>query len=322
MKKKKTLLIITLLLIMLPFQAFAYSGSNYYLDDTSNFTATTDAANGGNVPTNKDYMFDNNLSTYATFGSNRSIKINFSQVQKVEKIYIKLDDNIASQSFTVALHSATGAKLFTQTLPSGLKGEQTITLTNSIDNVSYVVIGGVSTASVYLVEFDIVTPLSVVATTIGTLSIVGGSYELNTPANIDFGTISLSSDTQTISKPLGIITVGDLTGSSQGWRLQVQATNFQNSTDAFNNNNLLLKAPSSVSATNGTISTGPSIVTGYPWFIDVGSSVTVLSAAVGQGMGTYSADFSTSDALTLSIPPSSKTGNYNTTISWKIVVGP
>ena len=253
-------------------------------------------------------------STYAN-----AVYFSLSTPKSIGSMKVKSTDATTTSKLIVKFYDSTKTLITSKSFTSSIISEVSF---STIPNVSYVelyVSDTLNNASIY--EFDVFEGLPT-ATTTATASITAGTYELTAPISVDFGETSISGTTQSLTKAIGTIQVGDLTGSSKGWRLQAQSTVFSDGANILPLNSLQLKSPLSVSALPGTTSALPIIESGSLWFLDAGSDITILSAAVGEGMGSYSADFTNTDALTLHIPPSAKTGSYSSTITWKIVVGP
>lgn len=165
-----------------------------------------------------------------------------------------------------------------------------------------------------------------------TVGINPGSLSLTAPATATFASVTLDGTVQTTTADLTTVGVTDATGSGNGWRVTVGATQFTEVGGAgltLPTGSLSLASPSTVTA-DGTTSPVPTIQTG-PFVIDNGSAATILSAAVNEGMGKYNVNFPVG-ALTLTLNPATTkvdTVNYpsvatpfETTVTFTVVSGP
>ena len=296
--------------------------------DNTVFSATNSLLEGKATTTGDIKATDNNNSTgIALPTSNGSIRYDFNSPVNIDSwsAYTTASSANTRQYFNIKFYDENNNIVADSGYPSGAEADfsSTPTLKSiSAQNVKYIIFRNPTGAVITVNEFDVFgSSVSPIKTTTATASLIAGGYELTAPDNVIFGETSIGM-AQSLTKALGTVQVADFTGSGKGWRLQVQATPFSNGLINLPASSLQLKAPLSISALNGETSNSPTIQTGYPWFIDAGSDVTILSAALNEGMGSYSADFSDADALTFTIPSSAKAGNYSSTITWKMVVGP
>jgi hypothetical protein len=149
-----------------------------------------------------------------------------------------------------------------------------------------------------------------------TVTISGGSLSV-TPQSIGFGTVTLAGADQTVTD--GDSTnwsAVDPTGAGAGWNVTIAATDFVdggNTIAVANFDARLLDANISTVAGN----TAPtSSITTYTALST--TAQTLLSAAVGDGMGSYTfvPDF------TLDVAASTFAGTYTSTVTVAIVSGP
>jgi hypothetical protein len=167
-------------------------------------------------------------------------------------------------------------------------------------------------------------------TTVAEVTIQSGQMSLTAPeANVTFSPITVDNSVQVrnigFSNPL---IVEDLTGTGTGWNVTVQASQFVETSGSLGltlpSNTLKLQAPISVTPA----AAGPTVSPSAPWTID-GTAVKILSAAPGDGMGTFDVAFSGASALQLSVDtsgsvvdPSSNPTTFESTITWQISTGP
>lgn len=172
-------------------------------------------------------------------------------------------------------------------------------------------------------------------TSVVNVGVTGGALSITAPTVLlDFGNTTLTGNTQTLNATLGGFTAGDATGTGNGWRVTVRASQFTEVGGAaftLPTDILQMSAPTTVAPTGGTTSAVPSIKTGAPWTIDGASSVTVLSAAVNQGMGNYQVTVP-GNTLTLTLNPATTKIDatnfpaaptpYRSTLTWTVITGP
>ncbi|WP_158176897.1 WxL domain-containing protein [Heyndrickxia camelliae] len=179
-------------------------------------------------------------------------------------------------------------------------------------------------------------------TTIVSGSISGGDLDLVAPASASFSAVNLNGSVQTANANPGTLSITDATGTGEGYRVTVQATQltekapsggFATGTTA----NVLPKglltltsAGGSISANSGTTATAPKF-NGTSWIIDNGSATTIVTANKGEGLGKFDVSFPT-NGLSLNLNPNTvmvdktnyPTGAtpYQTTITYTIISGP
>lgn len=176
------------------------------------------------------------------------------------------------------------------------------------------------------------------------LSIEGGELKFESVPNVNsFGTVQLTPDIQTVTTGFdGDVRVTDARGTGEGWRMQVQATQFQEVEPAggFVGGTSALTLPvgslsiapveSIMQVSSGT-TVLPTSAISSDQVIDNGSAVTVVSAGTDEGMGMFDITFPT-DALLLVLDPAVKmvdVVNYNgqptpykSTLTFTLVTGP
>ena len=149
-----------------------------------------------------------------------------------------------------------------------------------------------------------------------TITITGGTLSLSTNP-IDFGTIALSGLDQIVDTQPVAWTGTDATGAGAGWNVTLTSTDFTSAggTIAVDNFKMTLDDANVVTVSGNTAPT--SQVTSYQPLNSI-TPLTLLSAALGAGMGTY--DF-TPDAR-LIVPAESTPGAYEAFMTVSINSGP
>lgn len=142
-----------------------------------------------------------------------------------------------------------------------------------------------------------------------------GTLGITSPLVADFGARGIAGAAQTASAALDAFSVSDARTSGAGWHVTAQASTFTGATHVLAAGSLSMSAP--VVTASGTTS-APPIVTVGPYIIDTGA-VSVGSASVGTGMGTY--DFAAT-TLTLSLPPDVYADVYTSTVTISVVNAP
>lgn len=179
-------------------------------------------------------------------------------------------------------------------------------------------------------------------TTTITQQINGGVKSLEVTATSQFTPITLDGTVQKTQANLGTLKTTDATGTGDGWRIDVSASQltevapvggFKAGTSAktlpkgsleIKNNN------ASISKDAGTTAAAPKFV-GSNWIIDNGTPVTLLKADKDEGMGKYTIDFG-ANSLELTLMPSdtyvdkenypSGATPYQTEVTYAITTGP
>lgn len=150
------------------------------------------------------------------------------------------------------------------------------------------------------------------------VTVTGGELTITNPLAADFAGAAITGAAQTTTAALAAFSVSDLRGTGDGWHVTAQATQFSTggvTPITLAANSLTMSEPTV--AANGTTSPNPTVNAG-PYTID-GAAVSVASAAVDTGMGTY--DFSAT-TLTLSLPANVKAGTYSSTVTVSAVTAP
>jgi hypothetical protein len=156
---------------------------------------------------------------------------------------------------------------------------------------------------------------------------------LSVPASISFGPILLTGKNSSVPGTISSFTVSDLSGTQAGWKVFVSAsplthTGGQPITLPVGTLNMMKPTITPIGDnTAGNVVNTITDMTG----IDSGSPIMVLSAASGNGVGNYRADYPV-DGLFLTIPASIKMidtslapgvlTSYSTTLTWTLNVGP
>jgi hypothetical protein len=160
-----------------------------------------------------------------------------------------------------------------------------------------------------------------------------GTLTITAPTiTTDFGTITINNLIDSVNANLSAFVVEDNTGTGNGWNVTVESTPFTQSNATGNpaivlpKNTLTLNGIENITQTSGT-SNLPTIQGTGPWTIDNGP-VTILSAATGEGMGTFEITFP-ANALSLNVDTSKKVVDalnnptvYESTITWTVSNGP
>lgn len=148
-----------------------------------------------------------------------------------------------------------------------------------------------------------------------TLTVNGGSLSLATNP-VDFGTLSLTGLEQTIDTQPSPWTAADATGTGAGWNVTVSSTDFTSAggTITVDNSKIQLQ-PANVATVSGNTPPTSSVTSYSPLS---GSPLAVLSAASGNGKGTY--DF-TPDMRQI-VPADASPGAYTAFLTVSINSGP
>lgn len=176
---------------------------------------------------------------------------------------------------------------------------------------------------------------SVSETTTLTVGIESGDLYIKSPSIIsDFGNLKLGGTAKTLYATLGSINVTDATGSGSGWRLLLQATPFHEVGGAnytLPSNSLTFSIPKSVSPSDNNKSGLPTIQTKGDLIIDNGNQHNIVSAAVGNGMGSFNITLGKPTFSLVLNPSTTKIDHtyypagptpYRTNITWNLVTGP
>lgn len=162
-------------------------------------------------------------------------------------------------------------------------------------------------------------------------AIQGGSYSFgNLPNSISFSNITLNGTWQTEMSFFDNFMVVDATGTANGWKLDVSATRL---TEIGGKNlsmppgTLVVYAPTSVAAINGTVGPLPGLNTGFG-MVDA-EPFRIATAPSGTGMGSFKfgriyleIDIRPFIVLVDSVNYPNVPTPYESTITWSIVSGP
>lgn len=156
------------------------------------------------------------------------------------------------------------------------------------------------------------------------ISISAGSLGVTAPAVNDFAVVVLDGTVQVTRAPLEPFSVTDARGSGQGWSLTLQATPFREwDGNGYVTDGKALPAGSlgldGLAVTpEGTDSPSPAIRAG-PYILDE-SAVTVATAPVGTGMGTFV--FQPTSTLAVAVPAHTYARVYRSELSVSVTSGP
>ena len=141
-----------------------------------------------------------------------------------------------------------------------------------------------------------------------------GALEITDPAAGDFADRQVTGTAQTTTATLDPFSVTDSRGTGDGWHVTAQASRFTGAAHALPLGSLSMSGPQ---VTTGSASPPPTTAAG-PLVIDDGP-VTIASAAVGDGRGTY--DFSAT-TLTLALPVDVYADAYRSTVTISVLNAP
>nr|WP_309099193.1 WxL domain-containing protein [Fredinandcohnia onubensis] len=154
------------------------------------------------------------------------------------------------------------------------------------------------------------------------VGITGGQLAVDEITVGNFTAVVLNGKTQSTFANINAFNVTDPTGTGAGWNVLLSATQL---TDSLTGRTLPLGSLSVVAPGLTEADTGSSPaadITKRGGTIDSGTGVSILSAAAGAGMGTYTASFA-ADALKLNLLPKDvRSGTYTSTITVTINSGP
>ncbi|MDF2854299.1 MAG: hypothetical protein K0Q87_150 [Neobacillus sp.] len=156
------------------------------------------------------------------------------------------------------------------------------------------------------------------ATTTATVAINGGPQTISTNGAVTLPAVPLNGDQQSTTVSLPNINLTDATGTGAGWHVTVSSPAVTAGTKTLSTGLLKISPVASVTKDDPTSSSVPTVSTTADKLVDSGA-VTLLSAAAGNGMGSYIADQSN---LTLSVPANTYAGTYTTTLTYSLVTAP
>lgn len=158
------------------------------------------------------------------------------------------------------------------------------------------------------------------------VTVTGGSLSNTAVTAGDFGGITLDGTAQSTTATIDDFSVTDATGSGDGWKLTVQATQFaeHNGNDYVEGGKTLAENSLSLGAltatADGTTSPVPTM-TAAGSIDNSDGAVKFASAAVDEGMGKYEISGGT-DKLSLSIPASAYAKTYRSTLTVTLATTP
>lgn len=157
------------------------------------------------------------------------------------------------------------------------------------------------------------------ADTTGT-TVNGTEATISTTDFSDFNSVTLNGAIQNTTATFAPFKVKDPSGTGSGWKVTISATQFTNTENqTLPLGSAVLTAPT-VTAGAGSSDAGTVTTTGGAIDLATGSSLKLLSAAVGGGMGTFDISEST---LTLNLEPKDVyAGTYTSTATVSLVSGP
>lgn len=158
------------------------------------------------------------------------------------------------------------------------------------------------------------------------VEVVGGAYNLETSNALPFEQVEIRRATLTYDTGFdGLFTIEDLRGVDDGWELTVSAGplyNLDDETYAFDNS-LAIKPVQTIKRIDGSAGTD----TGLPERAFTsgrrslnGEAITLVKSN-GYGSGVFELGFA-GDALSLTVGPRFKTGNYAATLNWSLQTVP
>lgn len=156
--------------------------------------------------------------------------------------------------------------------------------------------------------------------------VTGGSLTIEDLAIADFTSVTLDGTTKTTEAIVADVTLIDATGTGDGWRVSLAATQFTNATaENVDINTLPLNSLElgTVTITVDTLSPDSTPITEIDitqGTIDKVTGVDILSAPINEGMGTYTISI---DPMTLTLlPKDAKAGTYTSTVTMTLTSGP
>jgi hypothetical protein len=184
-------------------------------------------------------------------------------------------------------------------------------------------------------------------------SVTAGSLAFGTAPDVPtLNSVALNGQSQSTNSTMSSYSVADATGSGSGWNLTVAGDGPSGSAvfkqycsnggsacggDTANSyvsggatlpaNSLTLNSTSAgITAQNGSTGSGPTHQCNSGCFVDAGSATKVLSAAAGNGMGTWQANSYSASSLQLATPSTLKAlpANeiYRVNLTWTLNSGP
>jgi hypothetical protein len=175
-------------------------------------------------------------------------------------------------------------------------------------------------------------------------TVSGGDLKFGPAPDVPDLGVTLNGRAQTVTAKMPDWSAVDATGAGAGWHVSVQGDTGDGKSPVFaeydtagpgyvsNGKTLaaeslgLSSAGASFSAQGGTTGTAPTHQCTTVCSLDSGSPVTIASAAIDAGMGTYQAGGYADDSVSLSVPTTTKVlgGNkvYRVDLTWTLSTGP
>lgn len=154
------------------------------------------------------------------------------------------------------------------------------------------------------------------------VKIQSGGYSLQVPTVEPIDNIVLKDNPETYNTSFdqGIV-IKDLSGSQEGWRLDVAASQLDNGGYKLPKGSLVLSPLKSVNRVGTGSGNFPTNSMSSNMIIDSGA-VEVAKAVQGSGMGVFALEFP-EDSLALTVDSTTaKVGNYNSVLTWNLVQAP
>jgi len=164
------------------------------------------------------------------------------------------------------------------------------------------------------------------ATASASVTVSSGGLTITTQSgSVDFGTVTLTGDVQTVNATAApTFRVKDATGSNAGWNITFSATSFSDGGTNTIANTAFTFNPTggSVTAVSGQavdVSNGPRETGGGA--VDTSASRKVVTTAAGYGKGRY--DYTPlAGSFSLTVPATQLAGAYTSTLTATVASGP
>jgi WxL domain surface cell wall-binding len=179
-------------------------------------------------------------------------------------------------------------------------------------------------------------------------SVTAGSLAFSTAPDVpNLNTVGLTGQTQTTNSQMASYSVADASGAGAGWNVTVAgdgpsgsavfkeycpggacgSAGYVTSGATLPANSLTLNSTGAgVSPLNGSTGSGPTHQCNSGCFVDAGSASKVLSAAAGNGLGTWQANGYSASSLQLATPSTLKVlptnEVYRVNLAWTLNSGP
>jgi hypothetical protein len=148
------------------------------------------------------------------------------------------------------------------------------------------------------------------------ISIIGGALFIQT-SPVDFGTVELTGDEQTVDTQPSPWGAGDATGTGAGWNVSMTSTDFVAGGNSIDVSNFMIMIDQANVVTQSGNTAPQSQVASFQALSDT-TPLKILSAAAGTGMGSYqfTPDFR------LVVPGDAGTGDYQALMTVTVNAGP